>query len=81
MQVKYLMSFRKNRLTSDEKSSIWKYERDRKTRRTDFPSRIGPPLRGGNRPGIGERMRALAIAKAQRVLTSKKNVEPKKPAA
>ena len=30
---------------------------------------------------IGERMRALAIAKAQRVLTSKKNVEPKKPAA
>ena len=53
MQVKYLMLFRKNRLTSDEKSSIWKYERDRKTRRTDFPSRIGPPLRGGNRPGIG----------------------------
>ena len=30
---------------------------------------------------IGERMRALAIAKAQRVLTSKKNVEPKTPAA
>lgn len=30
---------------------------------------------------IGERMRALAIAKAQRALTSKKNPEPKKPAA
>lgn len=30
---------------------------------------------------IGERMRALAIAEAQRVLTSKKNLEPKKPAA
>ena len=30
---------------------------------------------------IGERMRALAIAKAQRVLTSKKNSETKKPAA
>jgi len=30
---------------------------------------------------IGERMRALAIAEAQRVLTSKKNSEPKKPAA
>lgn len=30
---------------------------------------------------IGERMRALAIAKAQRVLTQNKNPEPRKPAA
>lgn len=30
---------------------------------------------------IGERMRALAIAKAQRVLTSNKTTQPKKPAA
>lgn len=30
---------------------------------------------------VGERMRALAIAKAQRALTSNKNPQPKKPAA
>lgn len=30
---------------------------------------------------VGERMRALAIAKAQRALTSGKTTQPKKPAA